>query len=178
MARLKPRQKKFVSEYAKSGNATQAAKAAGYSKKTAGAIAAENLQKPHITAAIEKAVKRVTERAELKAADVLVELRKIAFVDLSHAYREDGTIKLPHEMPDDIRAALQSFESDELIIRGGFKIGKRRKVKLHDKVKSLELIGKYFKMFTDMQEHKVDATITSASEAEVKAMREKIKSDC
>ena len=41
------KQRKFVIEYMKDLNATQAAIRAGYSKKTARIIASENLTKPH-----------------------------------------------------------------------------------------------------------------------------------
>lgn len=45
---LTPKQKKFADEFIKTGNLTQSAITAGYSKKTAGMIASENLKKPYI----------------------------------------------------------------------------------------------------------------------------------
>ena len=46
--KLTPKQKKFCDEYLKLGNATQAAKNAGYSEKTAYRSGADNLKVPHI----------------------------------------------------------------------------------------------------------------------------------
>ena len=46
--KLTPKQKKFCDEYLKLGNATQAAKNAGYSEKTAYRTGADNLKVPHI----------------------------------------------------------------------------------------------------------------------------------
>ena len=46
--KLTPKQKKFCDEYMKLGNATQAAKNAGYSEKTAYRTGADNLKVPHI----------------------------------------------------------------------------------------------------------------------------------
>lgn len=46
--KLTIKQKAFADEYLISGNATEAAKKAGYSEKTARVIAAENLTKPDI----------------------------------------------------------------------------------------------------------------------------------
>jgi phage terminase small subunit len=82
---LTAKQARFVEEYLKNrGNATQAAIDAGYSKKTARAIGAENLTKPDIAAAIAKAqgdrakrtnidldyvVQRLAVEAELSADD-------------------------------------------------------------------------------------------------------------
>lgn len=49
MPKLTIKQQKFADEYLISGNATQAAIKAGYSKKTARFIRNENLTKPYIT---------------------------------------------------------------------------------------------------------------------------------
>ena len=46
--KLTPKQKKFCDEYLKLGNATQAAKNAGYSEKTGYRTGADNLKVPHI----------------------------------------------------------------------------------------------------------------------------------
>ena len=64
--KLTPKQQRFVSEYLRLGNATQAAIAAGYSEKTAFRIGAENLQKPAISRAIERAQQRRNDRLELE----------------------------------------------------------------------------------------------------------------
>lgn len=53
MTVLTPRQIRFADEYVLCGNATEAARRAGYSEKTARQIAAENLSKPVILKAIE-----------------------------------------------------------------------------------------------------------------------------
>lgn len=47
-SKLTVRQKKFADAYIKTGNATQSAITAGYSKKTAGRIASENLKKGYL----------------------------------------------------------------------------------------------------------------------------------
>ena len=49
---MTPKQKKFCEYYIQSGNATDAARKAGYSEKTAEAIGYENLRKPEIKAYI------------------------------------------------------------------------------------------------------------------------------
>ena len=47
--KLTPKQKKFAEYYIKCGNATEAARLAGYSDKTARVIGTENLSKPAIS---------------------------------------------------------------------------------------------------------------------------------
>lgn len=64
--KLTPKQQRFVSEYLRLGNATKAAIAAGYSEKTANRIATENLSKPVIARAIERAQARRNDRLELE----------------------------------------------------------------------------------------------------------------
>ncbi|MGY3775800.1 terminase small subunit [Helcococcus sueciensis] len=59
MTKLTIKQKKFADEYIISGNATEAAKKAGYSKKTASVIGAENLIKPNIKKYIEDRLKEI-----------------------------------------------------------------------------------------------------------------------
>ena len=61
MAKMTSKQQRFCDEYLIDLNATQAAIRAGYSKKTAGVIAAENLKKPYIAEYIEK---RMAEKEE------------------------------------------------------------------------------------------------------------------
>lgn len=54
MAKLTTKQRLFVQEYLQSFNATDAARKAGYSEKTASAIGYENLRKPEIQALIDR----------------------------------------------------------------------------------------------------------------------------
>ena len=68
---LSPKQQRFVEEYLVDLNATQAAVRAGYSKKTARAIASENLAKPNIQEAVAKAKQERSEATKVDAAWVL-----------------------------------------------------------------------------------------------------------
>lgn len=57
--KLTPKQKAFADEYLKCGNATEAAKKAGYSEKTAKEIGAQNLSKLNVLAYIEERQKQI-----------------------------------------------------------------------------------------------------------------------
>ncbi len=152
---LSAKQRTFVAEYLKDKNAGRAAIAAGYSPKAAETNGPRLLRNAQIKAAVEKALVRVAEKAELKAADVLAEMRKLAFVKLKDAYDDDGKLLPLHEMPEDVQTALSAVESEELFIgkgAGRIKIGQSKKVKLFDKVKNLEMLAKYFKLLTDVSE--------------------------
>jgi len=69
--KLSDKQKRFVLEYVKDFNATQAAIRAKYSKKTAQRIGSENLAKPLVAEAIRKQAQKVAEKATIDAAGVL-----------------------------------------------------------------------------------------------------------
>mgnify|MGYP001743584434 FL=1 len=69
--KLTLKQKRFADEYIISGNATQSAIKAGYSKKTAGVIAVENLEKPNIKAYIDERLKELADKAIAKQEEVL-----------------------------------------------------------------------------------------------------------
>lgn len=57
--KLTPKQKDFADEYLICGNATEAAKKAGYNPKSARQIATENLSKPSISAYIAERQKQI-----------------------------------------------------------------------------------------------------------------------
>ena len=69
--RLTEKQKKFVDSYIADSNATKAALEAGYSKRTARFVGAENLTKPNIKAAIDERMKRIESDKIAKAVEVL-----------------------------------------------------------------------------------------------------------
>ncbi|MTH95542.1 terminase small subunit [Roseibium sp. RKSG952] len=69
--KLNAKQQRFVEEYLRDLNATQAAIRAGYSQKTAQQMGAENLRKPLIAEAIASATKERSEEAEITVTEVL-----------------------------------------------------------------------------------------------------------
>ena len=75
--KLNPKQKKFVEEYLIDLNATQAAVRAGYSRKTAIKIASENLAKPHIAEAIQRAIQERSERTEITQDEIVKDLQDL-----------------------------------------------------------------------------------------------------
>ena len=69
---LTPKQKAFADYYIETGNATESAKMAGYSEKTARQIGAENLTKPYICKYIEERMKP-TEKKRIATGDEIME---------------------------------------------------------------------------------------------------------
>ena len=106
MAKLTAKQKRFVEEYLIDLNATQAAIRAGYKVDNARQTATENLAKPYIAEAIEKALAERSRRTGINQDRVVQELAKIAFVNIADVVNTDCEI-----LPDADEADLAAIES-------------------------------------------------------------------
>ena len=73
---LTAKQTRFISEYLVDGNGSAAAVRAGYSQKTARAIATENLTKPAIQNALQARQSADATRLSIKLDDVLAGLQE------------------------------------------------------------------------------------------------------
>lgn len=83
MAKLTPKQQRFVEEYLVDLNATQAAIRAGYSPKTANEQASRLLANVNVKAAVAEAQKRLSERTEITQDMVLNRWWGIATADVN-----------------------------------------------------------------------------------------------
>ena len=88
------KQKQFVEEYLIDLNATQAAIRAGYKPDSAYAVGSENLRKPEIKAAIDRAMAERSKRTGINQDRILMELARIGFAKITDVVdRETGKIK-------------------------------------------------------------------------------------
>ena len=174
------RQQRFVDEYLIDLNGKQAAIRAGYTERSAEVTAAKLLRNPKVAALVKAAASAQQERTQITADVVLSELLRLARVDLADAYTEDGKLKPVREMPEDLRRAIAGVESDEIWDwvedddgeRRRELVGFTRKVKFWDKTRSLELLGKHLKLFTDVVKHEgFDALAESLRLAEERAAK-------
>ena len=152
---LTPKQEAFVREYLIDLNATQAAIRAGYSAKTARAVGSENLTKPDIAAAIAEAQTKRAERTQIDADWLLTRLAEESTADVADLYNEDGTLKPVKDWPLIWRQGLVAGVDVEEIRVEGVVVGSIRKLKLSDRIKRLELIGRHIDVgaFKDKVEH-------------------------
>lgn len=123
------KQKMFVKEYVKDLNASQAAIRAGYSEDTAKQIGYENLTKPYIQEAIQKEIDDRTKKVEISAEYVLGSLKQIA----DRCMQAEEVMKYDSEVKDYVSVGEYKFDPSGAN-------------------KSLELLGKYLKMWTDKTE--------------------------
>lgn len=146
--KLTPKQERFVDEYLIDLNATQAAIRAGYAPKRADAIGSENLRKPVVAEAVRVAKLKRAQKAEVDSAWVLKRLVDQADADLADLFNQAGGLKPVQEWPEVWRtgliAGVDVFEEFAPDGEGGRQvIGRTKKVRLSDRLKVLELIGKH-----------------------------------
>lgn len=127
--KLTQKQRRFIDEYIISGNATQAAIKAGYSKRTARKIGQENLTKPDIKTEI---ARRNAEIQSEKTADMTEVMEYLTSV-------------MRGEQTESVATAKGVFSGVE--------------VSAKDRIKAAELIGKRNGAWTDKKELSGDINI-------------------
>ena len=140
------KQKRFIEEYLIDLNATQAAIRAGYSPDTAKAIGCENLTKPDIRAHIDRVMAERSRRTGVNADRVIQELAKIAFVNATDVIDPKTATVKENALPEDM-AAIQSVK-----VKTFGEDGLEREIKMADKLKALEMLGRHLGMFKDKLE--------------------------
>lgn len=148
-------QKRFCSEYLIDLNATRAYKVAYPNCKkdeTARANSSRLLTKANIQEFIAEQQKEREKRTKVTQDMVIQELAKIAFADIRALYDDNGSLKNVKCLEDNIAGAisqLETFEEYDGREEDREYIGDTKKVKLLDKTKALELLGKHLGMFVD-----------------------------
>lgn len=117
------KQKRFCDFYIETGNATQAAIKAGYSKKTAAAIGAENLIKPNLKSYIDERLAELKNERTADAQEVLEYLTAV----MRGEYKEATLIGVG--------------EGAQAVV--DIDVGAK------DRLKAAELLGKRHALFTD-----------------------------
>ena len=110
----------------------------------------------------------VDARNEWTIHRLLDELRSLSFINARLLFDENHALLTPDKWPDDICRAISSIEVDEIWDEtagfevGGKKkkvqIGETKKLKLYDKLKAIELLGKDLGRF--ISKHEVTGKLT------------------
>lgn len=135
---LTPKQKRFVEEYLVDLNATQAARRAGYSEKTAAKIGTENLQKPAIQQVIKARMDRRSRRVNITQDEIVNNL-----LEIKERCMQSRPVVTPRgeQVYDEAGNAIWAFDAKNAI-------------------KALELLGKHLAMFTDKIQADTSGAIT------------------
>lgn len=168
---LTAKQQRFVDEYLKDLNATQAAIRAGYSKNTADQQASRLLTNVKVRGYLAERQDDRSKRTEITQDMVLRELAKIGFSDIRKVVRwgetqvrmVDGDEGEAEDMvPYHGLALIDSAEVDDSTAAAIAEVSQGRdglKVKLHDKKGALVDIGRHLGMFTAPGHAELDAEL-------------------
>ena len=150
---LSPKQKKFCAEYLKDLNAAQATIRAGYSKnrKTARLTGHRMITNDKVQKEIQRLMKRRSKRTEITQDRVLQELAALGFSNIkdyiNRDYSTEGSIVFKN-IDKISRKKASAIESIKVNAKED-----RIEFKLHNKPKSIEMIGRHLGMFLDKVEH-------------------------
>lgn len=133
---LTERQKAFCDYYIETLNATEAARRAGYSEKTAKEIGCENLTKPNIVAYIQERMKQMDKERIASAEEVLEYLTRVM--------RGEEKEKLLEESDEDEKIIVEAPPS------------------IRERTKAAELLGKRYALFIDKGQ--VDVSVKKSLE--------------
>jgi phage terminase small subunit len=163
-----PRHEVLAQELAKGKSVREAYYLAGY-------IGTSNVSRlknhPKIMARVEELLAQGARRTEVTAARTITELGRIAFADIRGLFNTNGALKPVNLWPDDLARAVATLDTDELFDGSGKRrerIGVTRKVKLADKLRALEMLGRSFGLFKDKLE--VATSVEQMSDEELSAL--------
>ncbi|KZK38752.1 Phage terminase small subunit [Lactococcus cremoris] len=109
--KLTEKQKRFCDEYIKLGNAKEAAINAGYSKKTAKSMGAENLTKPDLKKYIDERMEQLASERIMSAQEILERLSLIASAKIKETVvvaNAEGYAEV--EKPPDFKIQIQAMK--------------------------------------------------------------------
>jgi phage terminase small subunit len=171
------KQKRFCEEYMVDLNGTQAAIRAGYSKKTANEQAAQLLAKLSIRQYVNELQKELSESTKISAEMVINELAKVGFSNISNYIKViDKEIELGEDEAGTMKTAtvrdIEIFKTDDVGLEKMAVVSEIRRtkdgvsIKLHDKVKALEDLGKHLGVFEKDNKQKSSNVVVSVPDKE------------
>ena len=168
---LTPKQQRFVEEYLIDLNGKQAAIRAGYSAKTAEMQASRLLSYAKVSAAIAEAKTARSQKTQIDAEWLLRRFADDLDADIADLYDENGGLKPVRDWPAPFRKGLIAGIDVEEIWENGAVVGLVRKIKLADRTKVKELIGRHVDVgaFKDKVEHSGKVEVETLSDEALSA---------
>jgi phage terminase small subunit len=178
--KLNPKQLRFCQEYVADLNATQAAIRAGFKERSAKVTACRLLTKANIQSKIQELQKKISDRLEITPDMIIQELASIGFAKITDYVKviqpkslddimndvDAGRINVPYPGEEDDEneekeqvnfSAVEVFDTEKMKninAIASIKQGRNGiEVKLHDKVRALENIGRHLGMWNDKIDH-------------------------
>lgn len=152
---LNPKQEKFVREYLKDLNATQAAIRAGYAPGSAMVTGSRLLSHAKVSQAIAEKQGKTLAKLDISVERILLERARLAFFDPAKLLDNTGRPLPFQDIDEDTRRAIAGIDVEDLYDGGGKdreKIGTVVKFKLADKNASLTALEKINGMYSSGDE--------------------------
>lgn len=135
---MTPKQRLFADEYiANKGNATDAARKAGY--KQPQAIGLENLEKPIIQKYIKSRTEPILEELKINGGDVIREIANIGFGRVQEGYSKKTNL-ITNEVESEMKYEHTADTENRL--------------------RALEILGRHLQLFTDKSEVQISGKVT------------------
>ncbi|HFU4464408.1 TPA: terminase small subunit [Streptococcus suis] len=135
---MTPKQRLFADEYiANKGNATAAARKAGYKQPKASGL--ENLEKPTIREYIKSRTEPVLEELKITGDDVIREIANIGFGRVQEGYSKKTNL-ITNEVESEMKYEHTADTENRL--------------------RALEILGRYLQLFTDKSEVQISGKVT------------------
>jgi len=152
---LSDRRRLFAQEYLKDLNATAAALRAGYAAGSAKVSGHKLMHTPEVVALIEAAQAKLREKNDVTVERIVEELRRVGLSDLRQVFDEHGKLRSLADLPEEVAAMLASVKVVTRPVAGGDKgdVEYVHEIKAWDKVRALELLGKYLGILVDRTKH-------------------------
>jgi phage terminase small subunit len=138
---------KFCDEYIIDYNGTRAAKAAGYSDRTASVQAHNLLQDERIQARISQNLKEQQQRTQTDADKIVEEFAKVGFSNIKNYFNDQGELIAIQELDPVYSAAIKKIKETEYKSANSDDSRIVREYELHDKLKALENLGNHFRIY-------------------------------
>jgi|GEM_PF-5775261 len=119
---------------------------------TARAHAHKYLKKPHLAAYIKKLKKEMADAMQICKEDLITELVMVAKANVTY-FTKSMSLEDFNELPDDITAAIHSIKKITTTTPDGIE-RETIEVKLHDKMKAVEMLAKYLGFFEEHNKQK------------------------
>jgi phage terminase small subunit len=143
MAKLTDKQRAFCEAYLKTFNGTRAAKEAGYSEKSAHTLAYQLLALPHVKAYLRARY----EEAVMDANEVLYHLAQIARGDVDDLVNEYGNLDIEKARENGKTNLIKKIRNRQVTTENSTTY--ETETEGYDRMRALELIGKYLALWTD-----------------------------
>jgi phage terminase small subunit len=153
----------FIDEYTTCWNLKKAAIKAGYDPKNATQTGYGILNRPEVRAEVERIIAEREESNKVHRLMIIEQLQKIATSDVKDfmTWNEDGTAFLNPDLVDgEIIAELNIDDSKHISMDGEVNQKTKKKLKLHDKMKALELLGKHVGLWNENYNVNLKAQVT------------------